>query len=282
MFNRKQSAHVFDTQPFRRLEISLRETDLVIRQDQRAGIIYYGDQKDANRFELIQEVQNLRIIEKKKRNFLRKTLMSHWAVGRQFLEVILPLKNFLKLTAEVSAGSVAVDNVTTNDFHFQMGSGNLTMTNVQAATLNLKNHDGNLAIKKSVFENGNWETQTGDLVFDDLTIQENLIANFAEGSLKMRHVIFKNAQITLGEGDVRINGFRATGNFNLSTNIGNLSLHDITAPSITVAAIRGNDLQNPVSVRGLPPHEPGKKGASFLTSAGHLDVSRALHISEHK
>lgn len=280
MFDRRQFAHVFDVQPFKRLEVILRETNLVICQGQRAGVIYYGDQKDANRFELIQEGQNLRIVEKKNRNFLRKTLISRLVTGHQRLEVTIPQTSFMKLTAEVGSGDVAVDNIKTNELNFKMRSGDLTVADAKVDIFNLSNHDGNLVMKKTTFESGSWETQTGDIVLDDLIVQKHLVANFAEGSLKMRDVIFKDANIILGEGDVRVSGFQSTGDFNLSTNIGDLSLHDISAPAITIAAVHGNDLQNPASVQGLPQHELGSQGASFLTSAGHLDVSKGLHITK--
>lgn len=279
MFDRKQFAHVFDVKPFDRLEVALRETNLVIRQGERASIIYYGDQRDADHFELKQEGQNLKITEKKSRNFLRKTLMSRFATGHQRIEVILPQMSLMKLTAEISDGDVAIDGVKMDDLQLKMGNGDLTVADVQIINFDLKNRDGDLVIKKATVKKGNWETQTGDIVLDNLTVQERFTANFAEGSLRMRDVIFKNAQIILGEGDVRVNGFQTTGDFNLSTNIGDLSLHDITAPTITIAAIRGNDLQNPAIVQGFPQHEPGKVGASFLTSAGHLDVSKKIHVA---
>ena len=72
MFDKKQFAHVFDVKDFNRLEINLTGTDLVIRQAENAGIIYYGEQKDDDRFEMKQEGHTLRIIEKSGLNVLKK------------------------------------------------------------------------------------------------------------------------------------------------------------------------------------------------------------------
>ncbi len=135
-------------------------------------------------------------------------------------------------------------------------------------------------MKKTLLGNAKIENRTGDILLDEFQSGDSMTAAFAEGRLKMRDVIFNDAKITLGQGDVRVRGFKATGDFNLSTNIGDLSLRQIQAPTITIAAIRGNDLKNPASVEGLPQHERGHAGASFLTSAGHLDVNKEIEITK--
>ena len=50
--------------------------------------------------------------------------------------------------------------------------------------------------------------------------------------------------------------------------------------AVNHCGICGNDLKNPDAVAGLPKHEKGKAGASFITSAGHLDVGKEIKISE--
>lgn len=279
VFDKKQFAHVFDVKDFNRLEINLTGTDLVIRQAENAGIIYYGEQKDSERFKLNQEGRTLRITEKSGLR-LKETLSFRVSVGKRRLEVSLPESDFKKLTADVARGDIAVDNVKTSTINLIAGNGAITVADSIIDNFEVKAQNGNLIVKKSKIKNGSLEDQTGDILFDEFECDNSMNATFAEGRLKMRNVKFMNAQITLGEGDVRARDFKATGDFNLSTNIGDLSLNKIEAPTITIAAIRGNDLKNPDAVAGLPKHEKGKAGASFITSAGHLDVGKEIKISE--
>lgn len=280
MFDKKQFAHVFDVKDFNRLEINLTGTDLVIRQAENACIIYYGEQKDDDRFEMKQEGHTLRIIEKSGLNVLKKTLAFKFSIGRSRLEVTLPRTDFLKLSAEVTKGDVAIDNVKTATISLIVGSGALTVADSAIDSFDVKSQSGNLVMKKTLLGNAKIENRTGDILLDEFQSGDSMTATFAEGRLKMRDVTFNDAKITLGQGDVRVRGFKATGDFNLSTNIGDLSLRQIQAPTITIAAIRGNDLQNPASVEEFPQHERGHVGASFLTSAGHLDVNKEIEITE--
>ena len=280
VFDKKQFAHVFDVKDFNRLEINLTGTDLVIRQAENAGIIYYGEQKDDDRFEMKQEGHTLRITEKSSLNVLKKTFAFKFSVGKSRLEVTIPQADFLKLSAEVTKGDVAIDNVKTSTINLIVGSGALTVADSTIDNLDVKAQSGNLVMKKTLLGNAKIENRTGDILFDEFQSGDSMTAAFAEGRLKMRDVTFNDAKITLGQGDVRVRGFKATGDFNLSTNIGDLSLRQIQAPTITIAAIRGNDLQNPASVEGLPQHERGHAGASFLTSAGHLDVNKEIEITK--
>lgn len=251
-------------------------TDLVVRQTENSGVIYYGEQKNDDRFELKQEGHTLQITEKKGLNVLKKTLAFKFSVGKSRLEVALPQDNFFKLSAEVAKGDIAIDNVKTPAISLIVGSGTLTVADSMVDNFNVSAQSGNLIIKKTLLKNAKIENQTGNILFDEFQSADSMMATFAAGQLKMRDVAFNNAKITLGQGDVRVRNFKATGDFNLSTNIGDLSLRQIKAPTITVAAIRGNDLKNPDSVEGLPQHERGHIGASFITSAGHLDVNKEI------
>lgn len=280
MFDKKQFAHVFDIKDFDRLELNLLGTDLVIHQADQPSIIYYGEQKDNERFKLSQEGHTLRITEKTGLGRLKKTFSFSFSVGKSRLEVSLPQTDFKKLTADVARGDVAIDNVKTSIINLITGTGTITVANSMIDNFEVKAQSGNLLIKKSEIKSGNLNDQTGDILFDEFESDNSIEATFAEGRLKMRNVAFNDAQITLGQGDVRTRDFKATGDFNLSTNIGDLSLNKIEAPAITIAAIRGNDLKNPDAVDGLPKHEKGKNGASFITSAGHLDVGKEIKISE--
>lgn len=277
MLDKKQYAHVFDIKNFNRLEISLIGTDLIIRQAEKAGIIYY-DEKDDDQFKLKQEGHTLRIIEKGSLSVLKKTLAFKFLVGRRRLEVTLPQNDFRELNAKVAKGDVAVDNVKTSAINLIVGSGALTVADSTIDKFDVKVQSGNLIVKKTLLKNAKVKNQTGDVLLDEFQNSNSMTADFAEGQLKMRDVVFNDATITLGQGDVRVHGFKVFGDFNLSTNIGDLSLRQIQAPTITIAAIRGNDLKNPDSVKGLPQHERGHVGASFLTSAGHLDVNKEIEI----
>lgn len=279
MFDKKKFAHVFDVKDFNRLEINLTGTDLVIRQAEKPGIIYYGEQED-DRFELKQEGRTLRITEKSGLNVLKKTFAFKFSIGRSRLEIKLPQNDFLKLSAEVTKGDVAVDEVKTLAISLIIGSGALTVVDSTIDNFSVNAQSGNLIMKKTLLENAKIENQTGNILLDEFQSSNSMIATFAEGQLKMRDVVFNDAKITLGQGDVRVRGFKTLGDFNLSTNSGDLSLRQIKAPTITIAAIRGNDLKNPNNVEGLPQHEHGQNGASFITSVGHLDVTKKIEIIE--
>lgn len=279
MFDKKKFAHVFDVKDFNRLEINLTGTDLVIRQAEKTGIIYYGEQED-DRFELKQEGRTLRITEKSGLNVLKKTFAFKFSIGKSRLEIKLPQNDFLKLSAEVTKGDVAVDEVKNPAISLIIGSGALTVVDSTIDNFSINAQSGNLIMKKTLLENAKIENQTGNILLDEFQSSNSMIATFAEGQLKMRDVVFNDAKITLGQGDVRVRGFKTLGDFNLSTNSGDLSLRQIKAPTITIAAIRGNDLKNPNSVEGLPQHEHGQNGASFITSVGHLDVTKKIEIIE--
>lgn len=279
MFDKKKFAHVFDVKDFNRLEINLTGTDLVIRQAEKPGIIYYGEQED-DRFELKQEGRTLRITEKSGLNVLKKTFAFKFSIGKSRLEIKLPQNDFLKLSAEVTKGDVAVDEVKTLAISLIIGSGALTVVDSTIDNFSVNAQSGNLIMKKTLLENAKIENQTGNILLDEFQSSNSMIATFAEGQLKMRDVVFNDAKITLGQGDVRVRGFKTLGDFNLSTNSGDLSLRQIKAPTITIAAIRGNDLKNPNNVEGLPQHERGQNGASFITSVGHLDVTKKIEIIE--
>lgn len=279
MFDKKKFAHVFDVKDFNRLEINLTGTDLVIRQAEKPGIIYYGEQED-DRFELKQEGRTLRITEKSGLNVLKKTFAFKFSIGKSRLEIKLPQNDFLKLSAEVTKGDVAVDEVKTPAISLIIGGGALTVVDSTIDNFSVNAQSGNLIMKKTLLENAKIENQTGNILLDEFQSSNSMIATFAEGQLKMRDVVFNDAKITLGQGDVRVRGFKTLGDFNLSTNSGDLSLRQIKAPTITIAAIRGNDLKNPNNVEGLPQHEHGQNGASFITSVGHLDVTKKIEIIE--
>lgn len=279
MFDKKKFAHVFDVKDFNRLEINLTGTDLVIRQAEKPGIIYYGEQED-DRFELKQEGRTLRITEKSGLNVLKKTFTFKFSIGKSWLEIKLPQNDFLKLSAEVTKGDVAVDEVKTSAISLIIGGGALTVVDSTIDNFSVNAQSGNLIMKKTLLENAKIENQTGNILLDEFQSSNSMIATFAEGQLKMRDVVFNDAKITLGQGDVRVRGFKTLGDFNLSTNSGDLSLRQIKAPTITIAAIRGNDLKNPNNVEGLPQHEHGQNGASFITSVGHLDVTKKIEIIE--
>lgn len=279
MFDKKKFAHVFDVKDFNRLEINLTGTDLVIRQAEKTGIIYYGEQED-DRFELKQEGRTLRITEKSGLNVLKKTFAFKFSIGKSRLEIKLPQNDFLKLSAEVTKGDVAVDEVKTSAISLIIGGGALTVVDSTIDNFSVNAQSGNLIMKKTLLENAKIENQTGNILLDEFQSSNSMIATFAEGQLKMRDVVFNDAKITLGQGDVRVRGFKTLGDFNLSTNSGDLSLRQIKAPTITIAAIRGNDLKNPNNVEGLPQHEHGQNGASFITSVGHLDVTKKIEIIE--
>lgn len=279
MFDKKKFAHVFDVKDFNRLEINLTGADLVIRQAEKPGIIYYGEQED-DRFELKQEGRTLRITEKSGLNVLKKTFAFKFSIGKSRLEIKLPQNDFLKLSAEVTKGDVAVDEVKTPAISLIIGGGALTVVDSTIDNFSVNAQSGNLIMKKTLLENAKIENQTGNILLDEFQSSNSMIATFAEGQLKMRDVVFNDAKITLGQGDVRVRGFKTLGDFNLSTNSGDLSLRQIKAPTITIAAIRGNDLKNPNNVEGLPQHERGQNGASFITSVGHLDVTKKIEIIE--
>lgn len=279
MFDKKKFAHVFDVKDFNRLEINLTGTDLVIRQAEKPGIIYYGEQED-DRFELKQEGRTLRITEKSGLNVLKKTFAFKFSIGKSRLEIKLPQNDFLKLSAEVTKGDVAVDEVKTSAISLIIGSGALTVVDSTIDNFSVNAQSGNLIMKKTLLENAKIENQIGNILLDEFQSSNSMIATFAEGQLKMRDVVFNDAKITLGQGDVRVRGFKTLGDFNLSTNSGDLSLRQIKAPTITIAAIRGNDLKSPNNVEGLPQHEHGQNGASFITSVGHLDVTKKIEIIE--
>lgn len=282
VFDKKQFAHVFDVDQFKKLVIDLTGTDLVIRQDEHPGIIYYDEKNDHARLELKQDGTTLKIKEKRGLKGLKHSMAFKFMIGKRRLEVSLPKKNFEKLTAKVNSGDVAVSNVTLPELSLTTGSGAVTIAYSKIEQFKMASKDSNLVMKMTDIQKMILDDITGSVMIDQVNLLDNITASINEGDLKMINMEMHDGLITLGSGDVRVRNFKVTGDFKLTTDVGDLSLKAITAPTITIAAVRGNDLENPAVVKGLPMHEQGMAGATFLTTAGHLDVYKDIGISRNE
>lgn len=278
MFNKKQFAHVFDITSFENLVVDLTGTDLVIRQAEQPEVIYYDEKNNHKRLEINQNSTTLKIKEKRCLSGLKNSLAFKFLIGKRRLEIKLPKKNFKKLTAIVTSGDIAISNVDIKDVDLSTGSGAVTIAYAKIEKFKLLTKDSNLVMKMTDIDKAAIESNTGAILFDQTNVLNNIMATISEGDLKMRNVEINDGLVTLGDGDVNINTFENTGDFKLTTDVGDISLRNIRTPSITIAAVRGNDLDNPDVIKGFPMHKQGTPGATFLTTAGHLDVYKDIEI----
>lgn len=278
VFNKKQFAHVFDVNSFKKLRIDLTSTDLVIHQGDALSVIYYDEKNDHDRLIVKQEGTVLNIHEKRGLENLTHSLAFKFAIGKSRLEITLPPKEQIDIKATVDSGDVAISNITVPQIFLKTNSGAVTLAYSRFKKLNISTQESNLVMKMMDIEQFILDDDTGDVLLDQINIEDRLIASIDEGNLKLRKDEFNDGKITLGAGDVSVREFTATGDFKLTTDVGDLSLRAIKAPTITIAAVRGNDLENPAIVKGLPNHKDGTKGATFLTTAGHLDVYKDIEV----
>lgn len=272
MFSKKQFAHIYDVNDFNELKIDLTSTDLVITQGETSGIIFYDEKNNHDRLDFKQEGSLVTIQEKRGIKNLKYSLEFKFLVGKRRLEITLPKQKFNKIFANVGSGDVAVSDVNVTDMKLRTKSGAVTLAYSQFDKLNLNLQDSNLVMKTNNIQRLNLQNHSGNVVLDQITLEDQIIAEIDEGDLKLHKTTVNDGLVTLGSGDVLVRDFKCVGDFKLTTDVGNLSLKQIETPTITVAAVRGNDLKNPTNIQDLPKHKMGQVGATFLTTAGYFDV----------
>ena len=279
MFNsKKQFAHVYDINDFESLTVNVTGTDVVLRQGEHPTVIYYGEKKDRDYLKITQSDKILEIRDKRGISKLKHSLVFKFMIGRCRLEITLPSTDLKKVMMIVNNADVAVSNATFPLLHLITAGGSITMACCHFDNLNIDTKTSNVVMKNIHITDFALNNGTGNVLFDHCDFNGSVKAAIDEGRLKMREVTFKNALINLGSGDVYVSGFKTNGDFNLSTDVGDLTLRGIEAPAITIAAVRGNDLENPDVVSDVPQHQKGTVGATFITSAGHLDVHKDIEI----